>query len=50
MISIYKNINKAIEAEDRPRVYLEMGKIFRILIDFQPIETESLSLSSDLST
>jgi hypothetical protein len=49
MISIYKNINKAIEADDRPRVYLEMGKIFRILIDFQPIETESLSFSSDPS-
>lgn len=43
MISIYKNITKALESGDKTRMYLEMGKIFRIMIDFQPIETSTLS-------
>jgi hypothetical protein len=43
MISIYKNINKALEENDQTRVYLEMGKIFRIMIDFQPVEMMGLT-------
>lgn len=38
MINIYKNLYTAIEKGDLTPVFLEFGKIFRIIIDFQPIE------------
>ena len=37
MISIYKNLTKAIENGNLTPVFLEFGKIFRIIIDFEPI-------------
>jgi len=38
MINIYKNLQNAIEKGDLTPVFLEMGKIFRIIIDFEPID------------
>jgi len=46
MINIYKNVSSAIEKKDLTPIFFEMGKIFRILIDFQPIELASLNKKS----
>ena len=40
MINIYKNLQTAIAKGDLTPVFLEMGKIFRLIIDFQPIEMD----------
>jgi hypothetical protein len=37
-MNIYKQLNLALTQEDQTPVYFLMGKIFRIIIDFQPIE------------
>jgi hypothetical protein len=42
MINIYKNLQNAIAKGDLTPVFLEMGKIFRLIIDFQPIELAGL--------
>ncbi len=46
MINIYKNLQNAIAKGDLTPVFLEMGKIFRLIIDFQPIEMTGLMTSN----
>jgi hypothetical protein len=46
MINIYKNLQTAIAKNDLTPVFLEMGKIFRLIIDFQPIEMTGLLTSN----
>ena len=40
MINIYKNLQNAIAKNDLTPVFFEMGKMFRLIVDFQPIEME----------
>jgi hypothetical protein len=46
MINIYKNVSSAIEKRDLTPIFFEMGKIFRLILDFQPIELALLSKKS----
>ena len=46
MINIYKNLQNAITKGDLTPVFLEMGKIFRLIIDFQPIELAGVMTSN----
>ena len=46
MINIYKNLQTAIAKGDLTPVFLEMGKIFRLIIDFQPIEMAGVMTSN----
>ena len=46
MINIYKNLQTAIAKNDLTPVFLEMRKIFRLIIDFQPIEMTGLLTSN----
>jgi hypothetical protein len=46
MINIYKNVSSAIEKRDLTPIFFEMGKIFRLILDFQPIELALLNKKS----
>lgn len=38
MTNIYKNITNALSTNNYPAIALEMGKITKLLLDFNPIE------------
>lgn len=41
MTNVYKNITNAIDTNNMPALWQELGKIAKLLLDFNPIETES---------
>lgn len=43
MINIYKNLQTAIARNDLTPIFFEMGKMFRLIVDFQPIEMEGFT-------
>jgi hypothetical protein len=43
MINIYRNLQNAIERNDLTPVFFEMGKMFRLIVDFEPIELEGFT-------
>jgi hypothetical protein len=45
MTNIYKNVQTAIDNNNNPALWLELGKIWKLLLDFEPIEAAANPLT-----